>query len=303
THSVVGALVGFGLFACGPSQIQWSVLVHIAASWLISPLAGGLLAFLLFVFVRRVILNTRDPVAATLRIGPIFAGLTVANLVLATIYEGLDNLKLNLSFLQALPLALIAGALSWGVFYVVIRRQCRRRTLRGMDHVESVFMVLQIMTAAYVAFAHGANDVANAVGPVAAVIMMTTKGVVIAQTTVPPWILVFGGIGIIAGLATWGFKVMKTVGKAITELTPSRGFCAEFSTASVVLVCSKLGLPMSTTHTLVGAVVGVGLARGLDSVNLRVVRSILSSWLLTVPAAGGLSVGIFYLLNHFIAKF
>jgi len=302
THSVVGALVGFGIFACGVSQINWHALVRIAASWLVSPLAGGLLSFFLFVFLRRVILNTRDPIAATLRIGPILAGITVANLVLATIYEGLHNLDFDFSFWQALPLALAAGALGWGVFFFVIRRRGRKGKLRGMDYVESVFMILQIMTAAYVAFAHGANDVANAVGPVAAVIMMTTQGIVIAQTAVPPWILVLGGVGILAGLATWGYKVMRTVGKAITELTPTRGFCAEFSTATVVLVCSKLGLPMSTTHTLVGAVVGVGLARGLDSVNLRVVRSILSSWLLTVPAAGGLSVGVFYALNYVIGQ-
>ncbi len=298
THSIVGAVLGFGIYACGISQIQWSAVFRIATSWVISPVVGGLFAYFLFRFIRWRILTVDDPGRATLRIAPIFAGLTVGILVLATIYEGLHNLHLNFTLIHALLIAGLAAVACWGIFFFVIRAKGQHR-FRDIGKVESVFMALQVMTAAYVAFAHGANDVANAVGPVAAVVMMTTKGVVITSTAVPLWILVLGGLGIVVGLATWGYKVMRTIGKAITELTPTRGFCAEFATATVVLVCSKLGLPMSTTHTLVGSVLGVGLARGLDAINLRVVSSIFSSWFLSLPAAGGLAIGIYYILAHY----
>ncbi|MBU1983362.1 inorganic phosphate transporter, partial [bacterium] len=202
THSVVGAVVGFGIFACGASQIQWAAVLRIGMSWVVSPLVGGLLAFGLFHFIRRSILHSRDPAAATLRIAPPFAGLTVAILVLAIIYEGLHNLHLNFTLLQSLLIAIPAGGIVWAIFFFIIRKRSQIG-LNDIDRVESIFVALQIITAAYVAFAHGANDVANAVGPVAAVIMMTTKGMVVAETSVPMWILVLGGIGILAGLATW----------------------------------------------------------------------------------------------------
>lgn len=300
THSVVGAVLGFGIYACGIGHIQWAAVGKIVMSWVVSPLTGGLLAYLLFRFIRWRILNAHDPARATLLIAPPFAGITVAILTVATIYEGLHNLHLDFTLPQAILISLVTGTAGWAAFYLAIRKRSPA-IRRNSEKVESVFMALQVMTAAYVAFAHGANDVANAVGPVAGVIMMMTKGVVASQTAVPLWILVMGGIGIVIGLATWGYKVMRTIGKAITELTPSRGFCAEFSTATVVLVCSKMGLPMSTTHTLVGSVLGVGLARGLDAVNLKVIRSIFSSWLLTIPAAGGLSIGVYYLLQYFVS--
>jgi phosphate/sulfate permease len=150
--------------------------------------------------------------------------------------------------------------------------------------VEKQFRYLQVVTASYVAFAHGANDVANGIGPTAAIYAIYRSNAVAMKMDVPIWILALGGTGIVFGLAIFGRRVMETIGKKITEVTPSRGFTAEFAAASTVLLCSKLGLPVSTTHTLVGSVVGVGFARGIGALDLRVVRNIVASWLVTLPA-------------------
>ena len=163
--------------------------------------------------------------------------------------------------------------------------------------VERIFVYLQILSASFVAFAHGANDVANAIGPLSAVITVLRSGIVELKTTVPIWILALGGVGITVGLATWGWRVIETVGKRITELTPSRGFCAEFSAAITIVVASKLSLPISTTHTLVGAVLGVGLARGIGALNLNTIRDIILSWIVTIPAGAGMAILFFYILR------
>jgi PiT family inorganic phosphate transporter len=162
--------------------------------------------------------------------------------------------------------------------------------------VEKIFAILQIYTACYIAFAHGANDVANAIGPVAAIFSILKTSTIIMKVTVPPWILIMGGAGIVVGLSTYGYKVIETIGKKITEITPSRGFAAEFATATTVLVFSKLGLPISTTHTMVGSVIGVGFARGIATLNLRVIRNIFTSWFITIPVAAVLTVIIFRII-------
>jgi inorganic phosphate transporter, PiT family len=163
--------------------------------------------------------------------------------------------------------------------------------------VEKLFGVLQIFSAAYVAFAHGANDVANAIGPVAASLELIRDGALSAHTQIPVWLLVLGGSGIVVGLATWGWRVIQTIGKKITELTPTRGFSAEFGAAITILVASKLGLPISTTHCIVGAVLGVGLARGISAINLRTLRDIVLSWIITIPASALVAIIIFYILK------
>jgi PiT family inorganic phosphate transporter len=262
-------------------------------SWIISPITGAIMAFFIFRIIRGKILLAADSIRAVIRVTPIFAGITVFMIVLAILYKGLANLKLQHTPLESLIFALLLGALSGLIFYLVIRRQ-ESSKYRDLENIERVFMVLQTITAAYIAFAHGANDVANAIGPLAAVFAIVSDGVVAFEIAVPMWILILGGVGIVIGLATWGYKVIRTVGSSITELTPSRGFAATFSAASVVLVCSKLGLPVSTTHTLVGAVVGVGMAQGISSINLKVMRSIVVSWLLTLPIAGGLTIAIYW---------
>ncbi len=168
--------------------------------------------------------------------------------------------------------------------------------------VEKMFVYLQIVTACFVAFAHGSNDVANAIGPVAAVLDTIKNGYISDVAIVPPWLLAFGGAGIVVGLATWGWRVIETIGKKITELTPTRGFCAEFGAATTILVASKLGMPVSTTHCLVGAILGVGLARGMRALNLNVIRDIVLSWVITLPASAGMTILIYYGLREIFIR-
>jgi phosphate/sulfate permease len=168
--------------------------------------------------------------------------------------------------------------------------------------VEKIFGYLQVMSACALAFAHGANDVANAIGPLSAAVSVLNSGVVaLSSTPIPTWTLALGGAGIIFGLATWGWRVIETIGKKITELTPSRGFSAEFGAALTIVFASRLGLPVSTTHILVGSVLGVGMARGLEALDLRTTRDIFISWIVTVPAGALLSIVCFYLLDFIFA--
>lgn len=295
THSIVGAIVGFGLLVFGSSAIQWSTVFFIVMSWIVSPVGGGLIAFLMFILIRRMVLTNENPAGAIKIWAPIFGALTVWIIVISAIWKGLARFKLHPTGGQMVLISIAAAAIGYAFLALVVRRRANR--LQDPKQVESVFMLLQIFTACYVAFAHGSNDVANAVGPMAAVIQTISSGLVALKVAVPYWILIVGGIGIVFGLAVYGYRVMRTVGKNITEITPSRGFSAEFSAATVVLVASKLGLPISTTHTLVGAVLGVGLAQGFDALNLRVIRTIIFSWLLTLPIAAGFSMIIFTVLR------
>ncbi|MDP8205963.1 MAG: inorganic phosphate transporter [Candidatus Electryonea clarkiae] len=296
THSIVGAVVGFGILIYGLNAIHWVKIVQIVLSWVISPVAGGIVAYLLFKLIRKKIFAAQDTRKALINWAPLFAGLTLSIIVLAVIYKGLKNLNLNLPPNKAFLVAAAIGIITYILFSVILRHK-KETSFQNIKSIESVFKILGMITAAYLAFAHGANDVANAIGPVAAVIATVGEGVVALKVGVPLWILYMGGIGIVLGLATQGYKVMRTVGSDITKLTPSRGFTAAFSAASVVVICSRLGLPVSTTHTLVGAVLGVGIAQGIDSIDLRVVRSIVNSWLLTLPVAAALSIIIFLILK------
>jgi PiT family inorganic phosphate transporter len=295
THSIVGAIVGFGLLVYGTVAVHWQQVFFIVLSWIVSPVGGGLLAYLLFILIRKVVL-TRDDLSRAMRIwAPIFGALTVWIIVISAIWKGLKRFSLHPSTGEMVLISLIAAAIG----YVTLLLFVRSRTEKNMEltQVERVFMLLQLITASYVAFAHGSNDVANAVGPMAAVVQTISQGLVALKVEVPFWVLFVGGAGILTGLATYGYRVMRTVGTKITEITPSRGFAAEFSAATVVLVCSKLGLPISTTHTLVGAVLGVGLAQGFDALNLRVIRSIVFSWIITLPIAAGLTMTIFSIIR------
>jgi len=219
------------------------------------------------------------------------------------VYKGLKNLKLNLDLYQALGVSVAAGLIFSLISHFYIRNaetKLFKKYTEELHMVESIFRKLQIVTACYMAFAHGANDVANSIGPVAAVFSIIGSHAISMKVEVSIWILVLGGAGIVIGLATWGYKVIETIGKKITEMTPSRGFSAEFGAATTVLLCSKMGLPISTTHTLVGSVIGIGMARGLASLNFRIVGNIVISWIITLPVAGILSI-IFYKI--FIAVF
>jgi PiT family inorganic phosphate transporter len=297
THSIVGAIVGFGAVGLGLDAVVWSKVAQIVASWVTSPLLGGVLAFLIFNLTRFLILDRQDPMREAKRWGPYFAFVVVFLIGLVTLFKGLKNLKLDFDLPEALALSALAGAIGALVGRFFLRRVKVEPTEQGTERfrqVERVFVVLQIMTACAVAFAHGSNDVANSIGPLAAV-MQVAQGVEFAgKAEVAPWMLMVGGIGIVLGLATWGYRVMETVGRRITELTPSRGFAAELAAAMTIVLASRLGIPVSTTHILVGSVLGVGLARGIGALDLRVVGAIMVSWVATLPVAAALAVFFFY---------
>ncbi|MBU1701477.1 MAG: inorganic phosphate transporter [Candidatus Eisenbacteria bacterium] len=299
THSIVGSIFGFGLITGG--AVKWATMGSIVASWIISPLVSGLIGFFLFMFVRKMIFSSRRPNAAAARIAPYFITLVVAILCLSLIYKGLKNLHLNLPLPTALLVSISIGAVvGVAAYFHFTHRRGEASTLKDHMDAEHIFKYLQVTTACYIAFAHGANDVANAVGPLAAIHSVYTTGEVSMKVQMPMWILLIGGGGIVLGLAMFGRRVMETIGKKITDMTPSRGFSAEFSAATTVLVCSKIGLPVSTTHALVGAVIGVGLARGLAALQMQTVKKIYGSWLATIPATAGLTILFFLLAKWFL---
>ena len=303
THSIVGAIVGFGAVGLGWEAVVWAKVAQIAFSWLTSPLIGGLLAYLIFSLIRRLIIDRDHPMANACRYGPVFYFYVFFIIGMLTLYKGLKNLKLDFELQEALLLSVGLGLIGAGVGWLLIRRV---RTGPADENgrfrqVERVFVVLQVLTACAVAFAHGSNDVANAIGPLAAVVHVAQNMDVTGKSPVEPWMLGVGGIGIVIGLATWGYRVMETVGKKITELTPSRGFAAELGAATTIVLASRLGIPVSTTHVLVGSVLGVGLARGIGALDLRVVGRILVSWVMTLPIAAILSVFFFYFFKGLLS--
>jgi PiT family inorganic phosphate transporter len=292
----VGAIVGFGAVGLGWEAVAWAKVAQIAFSWLTSPLIGGLLAYLIFGLIRRLILDRDHPMENARRYGPVFYFYVFFIIGMLTLFKGLKNLKLDFELQEALLLSVGLGLIGAGVGWLFIRqvRTGPADENGKFRHVERVFVVLQILTACAVAFAHGSNDVANAIGPLAAVVHVAQDMDVTGKSPVEPWMLGVGGIGIVIGLATWGYRVMETVGTKITELTPSRGFAAELGAATTIVLASRLGIPVSTTHVLVGSVLGVGLARGIGVLDLRVVGRILVSWVMTLPIAAVLSVFFFY---------
>ena len=301
THSIVGAIIGFAAVGVSVDAVQWSQVWVIVSSWITSPLVAGILSFWIFRSVQHLILDTEDPFANAKRYIPFYMFAVGFFLSMVTILKGLKYVlkshHIEFSFLQAMGIATIIGLIVAGIGMFLLSRINQDKDAdknNRFSSVERVFGVLMIFTACSMAFAHGSNDVANAVGPMAAVISVIDTGVVGAKAAVAPWILLLGGVGIVIGLATYGYKVMITIGKKITELTPSRGFAAEMSAAATVVIASGIGLPSSTTHTLVGAVLGVGLARGIGALNLGVIGGIFASWVITLPAGAGLSILFFF---------
>jgi len=302
THSIVGAIFGFGLLYGGFGSVNWGKLCSIVASWIISPLAGALLGYGMFRYINSKIFKSDSPALSARAVGPRMVFMVIFILVLSIIYKGLTNLHLNFGLATAVGIAAAAGLLAALICRMILARiwkDCDNLCLADqLDMVEQVFRILQVFTACYVAFAHGANDVANAVGPLAGVYTAIKMQAVSVKVAVPPWILALGAVGIVVGLVTWGYRVIATVGEKITELTPTRGFAATFACATTVLVCSRMGLPISTTHTLVGAVVGVGLARGISALDRKVVVNIAYSWIITIPAAAILTALLYPLISR-----
>lgn len=304
THTIVGALIGFGAAGLGANAIAWGKVGGIVASWIVSPVIGGTLAFLLTLSLRRLILDADKPFEAAKRWGPVYVFFMGVLIALVTVFKGLKHLDLSLTSPQAVVVALVVGLMVAAVGRALIHRVQvdpeAERTFH-FDGVEKVFAPLCVFTACSMAFAHGSNDVANGVGPLAAVVSVVSSGSVEQTSELPIWILLVGGAGIVVGLATLGYRVMKTIGKSITELTPSRGFCAELAAAGTVVLASRLGLPVSTTHVIVGSVLGVGMARGIAAIDLRVVLGIATSWVVTLPIGAGLAAGFFYLFKFLFA--
>jgi len=305
THSIVGAVAGFGLIAVGSQGVEWGKMGQIVASWIISPVAGGVLAFIIFRLISRFVLGREKPVIAAVRIAPFIVFFTAVVVTLATVYKGLQHiiaerapwLTGNAALLLSLAIGTVAGVIAWIFIRRYLRDKHGRPLSEQLELVERIFAPMVVATSCCVAFAHGANDVANAIGPLAAIVDIVRSGTVQMRVDVPPWILVLGGIGIVLGLSTYGYRVMRTVGSKITHITPTRGVAADIAAMATVLACTRLKLPVSTTHTLVGAILGIGLARGLGAVNLRVTRNIFGSWLITVPAAAVLAI-VFFLLGR-----
>lgn len=325
THCIVGAMVGFGLVYGGIGAVFWSSLLRVTSSWVISPVMGAAASFLVYKCIRRFVYSAPNPGQAAAAAAPIavFLGIT-----------GISFAAFPLS--NTLPIA-VAQALACGTVGAVIVSKVIRRQLGQLltseaeklaaqqdksSHLQNigflsdiagptgaqlqivygVFGYMQVLSACFMSFAHGGNDVSNAIGPLAGALSILHGGAGGAEVIIPTDVLAWGGFGIVAGLMIWGYRVIATIGKKITELTPTRGFAAEFAAASVVLVASKLGLPISATHTLVGAVMGVGFARGLNSLRTETVREIVASWVVTIPVGAMLSVFYTWVLTRVLSS-
>ncbi|MBW1863737.1 MAG: inorganic phosphate transporter [Deltaproteobacteria bacterium] len=304
THAIVGAVVGFGILSVGAGAVSWNKIIAIAISWVISPAAGGMIAGSMYYFAEKKIMSTRDPYKAAEHYAPFLIFLVFMVLILSFIFKGLKNFHLELGFFQTTLLTIPCAALAGLFGRKWLSRNITGRELRpgrhGNSPAESVFAKLQVITACYVAFAHGANDVANAIGPLAAIFSVVKTKSVALQVEVPIWMLLGGGIAVGGGLLAFGTRVMETIGKNITEITPVRGFCAEFGAATTILVCSRFGFPISTTHVLVGAVVGVGIMRGMGALDLRILKNIGLSWIITLPFTILLAMFLYKLLTFFL---
>lgn len=300
THSIVGAIVGFAAVGIGVDAVQWGNITSIVMSWIISPALAGIFSYWLFISVQRLILDTEKPLDAAKRYVPIYIFGTGFVMALTTLAKGLKHVGLHFTTAEIYLLSAAVGVVVMVIGIVMIRRLELDPAADQEFHfanVEKVFGILMLVTACAMAFAHGSNDVANAVGPVAAIVGVVQTGDVIQKSVLPPWVLFLGAAGIVAGLVMYGHKVIATVGTGITALTPSRGFAATLAAAGTVVFASGAGLPISTTHTLVGAILGVGLARGIAALNLNVVRSIFLSWIVTLPAGAILAIIFFYIFR------
>lgn len=300
THSIVGAIVGFAAVGIGMDAVQWGKVGTIVMSWVVSPLTAGFIAFLIYMSVQRLILSQEDPLSKAKRYVPIYIFFAAFTITLVTILKGLKHVGLDISLRDSYLLAIsiaVAIALVGAYFINKIQSDPKAEKKEHFVTVERVFGILMIVTACGMAFAHGSNDVANAIGPLAAVIAVAQTGAVSAKAALPLWVLMLGGGGIVVGLATYGRKVIATVGEKITHLTPSRGFAAELAAATTIVIASGTGIPISTTHTLVGAVLGVGMARGIEAIDLRVVTRIFVSWVVTIPAGAILAIIFFFIFR------
>ena len=301
THSIIGAIVGFGMVGIGVDAVQWGKIGTIVASWIVSPIVGGVIAYLLMISIRQLILSSPKPFESAKTWAPMYVFMVGFIVALVTVFKGLKHLNIDLSVPQSFLVAIVVGLLSAFLGWILIRKIKVDEQADKDFHfasVENVFTPLMLFTASAMAFAHGSNDVANGIGPLAAVVSIIKSGGELAQSsTLPLWILFLGGGGIVLGLATMGYRVMRTIGEKITPLTPTKGFCATLAAAATVVIASRTGLPVSTTQIAVGGVIGVGMARGIGAIDLRVVGGVFVSWLITLPVGGLLAAFFFFTLK------
>ena len=301
THSIVGAIVGFAAVGISVDAVNWGKVASIAASWIVSPITSGIIAFMIFKSLQNLILNTDNPFLNAKKYVPFYIFLVGFIISMVTMVKGLKHIGLDLNFFESALYSVAVGLVTM-LIGIILLRNIKEDASENIDFhftsVERVFGVLMMFTACAMAFAHGSNDVANAIGPLAAINSIVISGGEIGQkASMPSWILLLGGAGIVIGLVTYGHKVIATIGHNITELTPSRGFAATLAAATTVVVASGTGIPVSTTHTLVGAVLGVGLARGIGALNLGVIGSIFLSWVITLPVGAALSIMFFFMFK------
>lgn len=302
THSIIGAVLGFGLVSVGKKNILWSSLGGIMMSWVLTPLCAIGVAYIVFTMISRLVLSAEDPLKQAGWLIPVCMMLLVVIFSGVTIFQGIDAIGIHMGLWQKYAVVILAAviALMIGGVYTQRRLEKIRKSDRDgqLRAVEDKFGILSIMTAASMAYAHGSNDVANAIGPVAAVVQVLSTQSLQQGATVPAWVVGLGASGIVFGLVMYGYKIMETVGSGITQLTPSRGFAAQFSTSGIIVIASGLGYPVSTTQTMVGAILGVGLARGMAALNIKIVKNIFVSWVVTLPM-GVLFASIYYvILSH-----
>ena len=300
THSIIGALIGFGLIQWGVNSVNWGKVGSVVTSWVLSPIIGCIIAFFVFKIIVKLIFAKEFPVKSAKIVGPFIIGTTAFLIVTALFLKTRLSEMLGISEVSQILLISTLTLIIVSIISIFLLRKIDARSREDYKSVEGIFGKLQVITACYMAFSHGANDVANAIGPVAGIVGIAQSGTVGTTIGIPIWLLGIGGIGIAIGCLTWGRKVMRTVGTKITNLNHTRGFSVEFAAATTVLFASKLGMPVSTSHTVVGAVIGVGLARGLEAIDLSVIKKIIISWLLTVPVAAGTSAAIFICLRAII---
>lgn len=296
THSIVGAIVGFVVISLGFEAVSWSKVGTIASSWVISPITAGTMSFLIFLSAKKLILDRPNPEQAAISLIPFYSFFVAVIIGLVTARKGLKHVGLPLSDSEVLMVTIGFGVIVSIITAILLNLNAKKIKEYG---VESAFAILMIVTASAMAFAHGSNDVANAIGPVSAIISVASEGSIGSKASVNSWVLLLGGIGIVFGLAMLGGKVIKTVGTKITTLTPSLGFSAEMAAASTVVAATYLGFPISTTHTLVGAVIGVGLAKGVSHIDLKSIGRIVLSWLITIPIGASLTI-LFYVILRII---
>ncbi len=297
THSIVGAMIGFGIMAGGFSVINWGKLIAVVLSWIISPVFALVIGFIMFKIITRLILSRKDSFTRAIKLSPFFIGIAFFVIVLSFLFKTPLGKKLAVGTPIALLIAILLAAGFGFLCMKVLGRFIKKKESSG---AEDIFKKIQIGTSCYVALAQGANDVANAIGPLAVIYFIVKTGDIGTKVPVPIFLLIFGGVGIACGIGMAGHRVMDTIGKKITTLTNTRGFSVDFAAATTVMVASKFGLPVSTTHAAVGGVLGVGLARGLEAVNFRIIFQIVIYWVLTVPAAAITSIVIFKILKLFL---